>query len=291
MTAVHRPVLLAEVMELLSPSGEGVYIDATAGLGGHSREILNRISGNGRVLGIDRDVDALRKAEVTMQDERFIARQGSFSAIRSIAESAGIRSADGILLDLGVSMMQLKEMERGFSFLSDARLDMRMDRSQPFSAWDVVNGYSEKELVRILREYGEEFRANRIVRAIVYERSRETIDTCSALAEVIERAVGRHGKTHPATRTFQAIRIEVNRELEELRKCLAESIGLLNPSGRLCVITYHSLEDRMVKHYFKGLAKEGVIRTLSKKPLIPGPAELRENPSSRSAKLRGAEKL
>lgn len=291
MTVVHRPVLLGEVIEVLSPVENGTYIDATTGLGGHAAEILKRIGREGRIIGIDRDRAALGKAAERMGDSRFIATQGSFSQLEALAHASGVTHVDGILFDLGVSMMQLKDMGRGFSFHSDQRLDMRMDSGQPFSAWDVVNGYGEEDLVRILREYGEEFRAARIVRAIVRERKKATIDTASALAAIVEGAIGRRGRTHPATRTFQAIRIEVNRELEELRAGLAASLNLLKQGGRLCVISYHSLEDRIVKNYIRERAREGIVRILLKKPAVPGPAERRENPSSRSAKLRGAEKL
>jgi 16S rRNA (cytosine1402-N4)-methyltransferase len=188
-------------------------------------------------------------------------------------------------------MMQLKDPGRGFSFHSQERLDMRMDSSQELSAWDVVNGYPERELLRILREYGEEYRAVRIVRSIIQERNKKSIDTCAELAEIIYRSIGRHGKLNPATKTFQALRIEVNRELDELTKGLDASLRVLRKGGRLCVISYHSLEDRVVKHFIKENAKTDRLKQLMKKPLVPGIEEIRANPSSRSAKLRGAEKL
>lgn len=280
-----------EVLEVLAPVAGGTYVDATVGLGGHSEMFLEKIGQGGRVVGIDRDDNALAMTAERLQDTRLILKKGSFSDMESILHSQGLDDADGVLLDLGVSMMQLKDLQRGFSFNSNERLDMRMDISQELSAWDVVNGYSERELVRILKEYGEEYRAVKIVRAIVHDRHKKNIDTCAELAEVILKAIGRHGKTHPATKTFQALRIEVNRELDELKKGLEASLRILKKGGRLCVISYHSLEDRLVKHFINENAKAAIVKKLLKKPLVPGIDEIRANPSSRSAKLRGAEKL
>ncbi len=291
MTIVHLPVLLREVIEMLSPHEGGIYIDATVGLGGHSEEILKMVGPTGSVIGIDRDEEALELAARRLNDKRMILKKGQFSEIEDLARAEGFTQVDGVLFDLGVSMRQLKEMERGFSFHSAGRLDMRMDKSNPFSAWDVVNTYPEKELVRILKEYGEERRALRIARAIIARRSQKSIDTGSELAGIIFRAVGKHGRVHPATRTFQAIRIEVNSELDELNKGLASSLRLLKDGGRMCAISYHSLEDRIVKNFVRDNAKEGRVRALVKKPVSPGLQEIRENPSSRSAKLRGAEKI
>jgi len=279
------------VIEVLAPVEGGIYVDATVGLGGHSEMILEKIGQSGRVVGIDRDENALARAAERLRDSRLILKKGSFSDMETILHSEGIAGADGVLLDLGVSMMQLKDLDRGFSFLSNERLDMRMDRSQERSAWDVVNGYPEKELVRILREYGEEYRAMKIVRSIIQYRNKKRIDTCAELAEIIFRAIGRTGKVHPATKTFQALRIEVNRELDELKKGLDASVRILKKGGRFCVISYHSLEDRVVKHFIRDNAKAEIVNPLQKKPLTPGIAEIRANPSSRSAKLRGAEKL
>jgi len=291
MTAVHLPVLIREVVEMLSLHEGGIYVDATVGLGGHSEEMIKLIGQDGRIVGIDRDDEALRRTAARLDDKRLILKKGGFSDMAALLHSEHIEEVDGILLDLGVSMMQLKDMNRGFSFVSDERLDMRMDQSQDFSAWDVVNGYSERELTRILKEYGEEYRAARISRAIVGNRSKKSIDTCKELEEIVFRAVGRHGRMHPATKTFQAVRIEVNRELAELAQALQASLGILKKGGRLAVISYHSLEDRIVKHFVRDNAKAGLLRPLTKKPLSPSIAELRGNPSSRSAKLRGVEKL
>jgi 16S rRNA (cytosine1402-N4)-methyltransferase len=290
MTTPHLPVLLREVIETLSPVEGGTYIDATVGLGGHSEEILKLIGNDGRLIGIDRDEEALKRAGDRLKDSRAILKRGRFSEMEELAYSEGITEVDGVLLDLGVSMMQFKEPGRGFSFRSAERLDMRMDISQDLTAWDVVNSYKEKDLIRILKEYGEEFRAPRIARAIVNHRNRKEIDTGAELADIVYSVYGGRGKTHPATKTFQALRIEVNREIEELRKALESSLKVLKKGGRLCVISYHSLEDRVVKNFMKDLAKEGLLKTLTKKPIVPGLRETRENPSSRSAKLRGAEK-
>ncbi|MEW6108670.1 MAG: 16S rRNA (cytosine(1402)-N(4))-methyltransferase RsmH [Nitrospirota bacterium] len=291
MTIIHLPVLVREVNEALVPVRGGIYVDATVGLGGHAEEILKMIGDDGKIIGIDRDEEALEKARERLSDSRLILEKGRFSEMESLLSSHGIHEADGILFDLGVSMLQLKDSERGFSFSSDERLDMRMDRSRAFSARDIVNRYPEKELVRVLKSYGEEPRAAKIARSIVYYRDRKSIDTCSELAGIVSRAAGRKGRVHPATKTFQALRIEVNGELEELGQGLDSSLRILKKGGRLCVISYHSLEDRMVKNFIRDNAKKGLLRPLLKKPLSPGIEELRLNPSSRSAKLRGAERL
>ena len=291
MDIEHLPVMGREMLEIISPFEGGVYLDATVGLGGHSEMLLSKIGQGGKIVGIDRDDNALARTAERLHDSRLILQKGSFSDMESILHSQGIDVADGVLLDLGVSMMQLKDPGRGFSFNSNERLDMRMDSSQELSAWDVVNGYSERELVRILKEYGEEFRAVKIVRSIVHDRNKKRIDTCKELAEIISKAVGRTGKVHPATKTFQALRIEVNKELDELKNGLDASLRVLKRGGRLCVISYHSLEDRVVKHFIKERAHTDIVKQLLKKPLVPAIDEIRANPSSRSAKLRGAEKL
>ena len=291
MNIEHLPVMGREMLEIISPVEGGIYVDATVGLGGHSEMLLGKIGQTGKVVGIDRDDNALARTAERLVDSRLILKKGSFSDMETILHSQGIDVADGVLLDLGVSMMQLKDLDRGFSFNSKERLDMRMDSSQELSAWDVVNGYSERELVRILKEYGEEYRAVKIVRSIIHDRNKKSIDTCTELAEIISRAIGRTGKVHPATKTFQALRIEVNKELDELKKGLDASLRILRIGGRLCVISYHSLEDRVVKHFIKERAKADIVKQLLKKPLAPAIDEIRANPSSRSAKLRGAEKL
>jgi len=291
MDIEHLPVMGREMIEIISPVEGGIYVDATVGLGGHSEMILGKVGQGGKVVGIDRDDNALARTAERLHDSRLILEKGSFSDMESILHSQGIDDVDGVLLDLGVSMMQLKDPVRGFSFNSNERLDMRMDSFQELSAWDVVNEYSERELVRILKEYGEEYRAVKIVRSIIHDRNNNSIDTCAELAEIINRAIGRTGKVHPATKTFQALRIEVNKELDELKKGLEASLRILRIGGRLCVISYHSLEDRVVKHFIKERAQADIVKQLLKKPLVPAIDEIRANPSSRSAKLRGAEKL
>jgi 16S rRNA (cytosine1402-N4)-methyltransferase len=288
---LHPPVLLTEAMEVLNPRPGGIYVDATIGSGGHSMGILKFIGSEGRLIGIDRDAEALKVAQERLTDRRVMLKKGNFSTMESLLREDEISQVDGILFDIGVSLLQLKEPRRGFSFTSDERLDMRMDRNQKLTAWDVVNRYPEKELERISREFGEEHLSKRISKAIVTLRSKKTIDTCAELSEIIQRIYIKRGKTHPATRTFQALRIEVNRELEELRAGLDSSLRLLRKGGRLCVISYHSLEDRMVKHFMILNSKRGFLRLITKKPITPSPGELGANPSSRSAKLRGAERI
>ena len=287
----HLPVMRKEVIEVLDPRRNGVYVDATVGPGGHSEEILKHIGPGGLLIGIDRDDEALKIAEERFSDRRVVLKRGSFSDMESMVYAQGISSIDGVLLDLGMSMLQLKSPGKGFSFTSDDRLDMRMDRRQKLSAWDVVNRYSGKELEKILREFGEERLSKRIARAITTRRQKKPIDTCSELSAIVEGVYGGRGRSHPATRTFQALRIEVNRELDQLRSGLEAASRLLKRSGRLCVISYHSLEDRIVKRFLAEKSREGVFSVITKKPLIASDDEMRSNPSSRSAKLRGAEKI
>ena len=289
--AAHVPVMLNEVIDMLEIRGDGVYVDATVGLGGHSSAILDRLGSRGVLIGIDRDEEALAYAANKLGTDKVYLRQGRFSEIGEVLQDLRIERADGVLFDLGVSMLQLKEHERGFSFMSDARLDMRMDSSQKLSAWNVVNRYLEKDLQRVLQEFGEEPLFRKIAKRIVISRKSGPIDTCAELADIVLQAYGGRGKTHPATRTFQAIRIEVNRELDELRSGLTAALGVLKSGGRLCVISYHSLEDRIVKNLFRDWGKEGLIRVLTKKPMAPGREEVLRNSASRSAKLRAGEKL
>jgi len=269
----------------------GVYVDATIGLGGHSENILRLIGPDGKLIGIDRDDEALKVSENRLSDRRVALKRGNFSDMEGLLYPDGISEIDGILFDLGVSMLQLKNPERGFSFVSDKRLDMRMDKRLKVSAWEVVNRYNEKELGKILRELGEEWLSRKIAKAIVSLRSKKPIDTCSELSKIVEGVYGGRGRTHPATKTFQALRIEVNRELEQLSAGLDVSLRLLKKGGRLCVISYHSLEDRIVKNFMANNSKEGLLRIITKKPKTPCPEEIMLNPSSRSAKLRAAERI
>jgi 16S rRNA (cytosine1402-N4)-methyltransferase len=289
--AVHMPVLLNEVVDMLAVTGNGIYLDATVGLGGHSSVILDRLGSEGMLIGTDRDEEALASAAKRLGNGRVHLRKKRFSEIGDIVSDLKIDSLDGVLFDLGVSMFQLKDYNRGFSFMSEARLDMRMDPSEKLSAWEVVNRYSEKELQRILKEFGEEPLFRKIARKIVMSRQSAPIHTCSELAELVFQAYGGRGKTHPATKTFQALRIEVNKELEELRNGLSAAVGMLKVGGRICVIAYHSLEDRIVKNTFRDLSRERVLRILTKKPIAPVREEVLKNPAARSAKLRGVEKI
>lgn len=288
---IHVPVLLNEVIEMLGIREDGVYVDATVGLGGHSSSILERLGIRGVLVGIDRDEEALKFAANKIGHDNVYLRKSCFSEIRNVLQDLKIESADAVLFDLGVSMLQLKEHDRGFSFMSDARLDMRMDPSQKLSGWDVVNRYSEKELQRVIREFGEEPLFRKIAQRIVISRHSGTVETCADLADIVLKAYGGRGKMHPATKTFQAIRIEVNKELDELTSGLTAALGVLKVGGRLCVISYHSLEDRIVKNLMRDWGKNGLINVLTKKPIAPSRDEVMRNPASRSAKLRGGEKL
>ncbi len=292
----HKPVLYEEVLTALSPRSGGKYIDATVGAAGHAAGILERSSPSGCLLGIDLDVDALQLAREALAKygSRAILVQGSFAFLGDIARSYGFFPADGVLLDLGLSTMQLTAPERGFSFQLEGPLDMRFDQSANLTAGDLVNTLAEAELADLLYHYGEERRSRRIARAIVKARPlRTTIE----LAEVVARAVGRRGRINPATRTFMALRVVVNRELEALAEGLKQAVQTLAPGGRIVVISFHSLEDRMVKQYFReqasaGAAGSGPTLSLPKrKPIRPSGEERERNPASRSAKLRVGEKV
>jgi 16S rRNA (cytosine1402-N4)-methyltransferase len=287
----HIPVLLSEVAQMMAVREDGVYVDATVGLGGHSSAILEKLGSKGMLIGIDRDDEALLFAAKRLGNERVHLQKGRFSELRDIVSDMNMNQVDGVFFDLGVSMFQLKDHDRGFSFMSEARLDMRMDPSERLSAWEVVNRYSEKELQRVLKEFGEEPLFRKIAKRIVISRQSAPINTCSELAELVLQAYGGRGKTHPATRTFQALRIEVNKELEELRNGLSAAVGVLKVGGRICVIAYHSLEDRIVKNTFKDMSRDRVVRILTKKPIAPAREEVLRNPAARSAKLRGIEKI
>ena len=306
----HTPVLFSETIDNLKVRPDGIYVDGTLGGGGHSAGICARLGSGGMLIGIDRDDDALEAAEKRLR--AYACRKelvhSNYTEVRRVLSDLGIEKIDGAVLDLGVSSFQLDEEERGFSYMHSAPLDMRMDRTASCSAYDVVNGYSREELTRIIREYGEEKWASRIAGFIDRERNKKPIETTGELVEIIKEAVpasARRRGHHPAKKTFQAIRIEVNNELGGLESAVDEFIDVLAPGGRLCIITFHSLEDRIVKQKFQkaenpctcppGLpcvcGKKPVIRRISKKPVVSSPAELAANPRSRSAKLRIAEKL
>ncbi len=305
----HFPVMLDETVSALDIKPDGIYVDCTLGGAGHTKEILSRLSQNGRVIGIDRDASALENAKNTVKDERLITVHDNFCNIAYILSSLGYEAVDGIIADLGVSSHQLDTASRGFSYMQDAPLDMRMDTSAALTAYDVVNNYSERELARILDIYGEERFASRIASRILAVREAEPIKTTLGLASVIESAIPakfRHEGGHPAKRSFQAIRIEVNGELECIPKLIDEGIPKLRSGGRMAVITFHSLEDRLVKNAFRTLenpctcpkdipvcvcGKKPVVRVITRKPILPGARELEINTRSHSAKLRVCEKL
>jgi 16S rRNA (cytosine1402-N4)-methyltransferase len=284
--AGHIPVLLAETLELLAVRAGGLYVDGTVGLGGHAAAVLRASGPDGRLLGLDRDGETLERARARLAEfeGRVRLEQDDY---RGIPERLAGERADGILLDLGVSSVQLDEAERGFSFQAEGPLDMRMDRSAGTTAADLVNRMRERELADLLYEYGEEPASRRIARAIVFARERRPIETTTELADIVRRAAPRRrpGGLHPATRTFQALRIRVNRELEGLGEALERSADCLKPGGRLAVIAFHSLEDRAAKEAFRALAARG-FQVLTRKPVRPGEAEVRANPRARSARLR-----
>lgn len=295
----HRPVLLPEVLEYLNCQPGRVYVDGTVGSGGHARAILERSSPTGRLFGLDWDGQAIRRAQENLAvfGKRVELQKGNFKDLKTVLESFSPVGVDGILLDLGVSTEQLEDRERGFSFRWEAPLDMRMSRDTKVTARDLLQKLSVPEMSDIFRQYGEERWANRIVRAIARQRQIKPLRTTRELVELIEKsAPGRRGRIHPATRIFQALRIAVNDELDNLKAFLGQSTDLLLPGGRLCIISFHSLEDRIVKEHFRQWAKgqngeSPHLRILTPKPVVPSSGEVFANPRARSAKLRAAEKI
>ena len=304
----HIPVLLKECIEGLNIKENGIYVDGTLGGAGHSKEIVKRLSDEGKLIGIDRDKQALKAAKENLSDfSNIIYIHGNHDDIKSILEEIQISKVDGILLDLGVSSFQLDEETRGFSYMKEAMLDMRMDQSAKLSAREIVNTYSEDQLSRILWEYGEEKFSKKIAHAICEERKKKEIETTLELVELIKKVIpGKFQKDgHPAKRTFQAIRIEVNNELEPLYQTVQDCIDVVKPGGRVCIITFHSLEDKTVKKAFIdaqgkcicppdlpycvcGFESKG--RMITKKPILPSKEEQEINPRAKSAKLRIFEK-
>ena len=295
MTAGHVPVLTEEMLRHLQPERGGVFVDCTVGLGGHARALLE--SGASRVIGLDRDEDALALARATLSAwaDRVDLVHADYRTIEDVLDQRGIQLVDGALADLGVSSMQFEAPGRGFSFQRDESLDMRMDRSAGETAARLIAGSTEQELADTIYAYGEERFSRRIARAIVGARREAPIDTTGRLASIVRRAIPVRGysRIDPATRTFQALRIWVNRELEGLDRFLETTARRLRTGARLVVITFHSLEDRIVKHTLRALAhsQEAMLKVLTKKPVVPGDDEVRLNPRARSAKLRAAEKL
>ena len=309
MEYTHKPVLLDECIEGLNIRPDGVYVDGTLGRAGHSREIAKRLT-TGRLICIDRDMAAIEAAQTRLADwmDKVTLIHSNFSEVGQVLEEAGVSGVDGMLFDLGVSSPQLDDASRGFSYMQDAPLDMRMDVSAPLTAREVVNSWSFEELRRILQDYGEERYASKIARTICQVRESSPIETTLQLVDVIKAAMppaALREKQHPAKRSFQAIRIAVNGELDALPPMLSSAVAALNPGGRLAVITFHSLEDRIVKQTMKELAtgctcppnfpvcvcgNKPKIKLVSRKPIVSGAEELAENPRARSAKLRVAEK-
>lgn len=307
----HTPVLLNEALEYLEPKQGGVYIDGTLGGAGHSVEIAKRIIPKGVLIGIDQDSNAIKASEKRLDayKENVIIVHDNFRNIKTIAEGFGYKEVDGVLLDIGVSSYQLDEEERGFSYMHDGPLDMRMDRDRDYNASDIVNNASESELTRIFRDYGEEKWASRIAGFITEERKSGRIDTTFKLIDIVKKAIpaaARREGGHPAKRTFQALRIAVNDELDALKQTVESAAEILKPGGRLVVITFHSLEDRIVKTFFKNMekpcicppqlpicvcGKEPLLKVITKKPVTAGEEELLTNPRSKSAKLRAAERV
>lgn len=301
----HISVLLNECIESLNIKPDGIYVDGTLGGAGHSYEICKRLT-TGRLIGIDQDMNAINAATERLKEfkDKVTLVHSNFSNVKQVFEDLGIEKADGFLLDIGVSSHQLDEAERGFSYMQDAPLDMRMDTSRSLSAYEVVNEYSEKDLNDIIFEYGEERWAKRIAEFIVAERKIKPIETTFELVDVIKKAVpkgARKDGPHPAKRTFQAIRIEVNGELDVLKTAINDMTDLLNPEGRLAIITFHSLEDRIVKNEFRKqenpctcprefpvcvCGKKSKGRVVTRKPILPSDEELSANHRARSAKLR-----
>ncbi len=306
MVFKHTSVLLEETVDGLNIKPDGIYVDGTLGGGGHAYEVCSRLGSKGRFIGIDQDEAAIEAAGARLSDfgERVTIVRSNYCDMKLRLQELGIDKVDGIVLDLGVSSYQLDTAERGFSYRVDAPLDMRMDRRQEMTAKDIVNDYSEMDLFRIIRDYGEDKFAKNIAKHIVMEREKGPIETTGQLIEIIKRAIPmKFQKTagHPAKRTFQAIRIELNRELEVLKNTLDDMIDLLNKDGRICIITFHSLEDRIVKSIFKKnedpctcpshfpvcvCGNESKGKVVTRKPILPSEEELEANSRSKSAKLR-----
>ena len=302
----HQSVLLSECMESLNIRPDGIYVDGTLGGGGHSYEICRRLSDKGRLIGIDQDEAAIEAARARLGEfkDKVTIIRSNYCNMKAELTKLHITAVDGILLDLGVSSYQLDNAERGFTYREDAPLDMRMDQRQEMTARDIVNGYSESDLYRIIRDYGEDKFAKNIAKHIVREREIHPIETTLQLAEIIRGAIPakiRAEGGHPAKRTFQAIRIELNHELDVLQDALEDMVDLLNPGGRLCIITFHSLEDRIVKNFFRKMenpctcppdfpvcvcGKKPKGKVITRKPILPGEEELEINSRSKSAKLR-----
>ena len=290
---MHTPVLLNEILKYLNPRPNQNFVDATVGDGGHARAILENIAPNGKLIAVDRDVDSVVRAKSNLKEfeNRVLFVNDSFGNILKIVEEGGFNRIKGILFDFGMSTNQLENSGRGFSFQRDEVLDMRYDIKTQVTAEDVLNNYSEAELVRIFKEFGEEPKALKTAAAIIKARGEKRIKTTGELVRIIEKIIKRRGKIHPATKIFQALRIEVNQELMEIERALVDVPKVLPNGGRAAFISFHSLEDRLIKNWAKDLSRKNVIKILNKKPLTASAEELKINPKSRSAKLRVIEKI
>ncbi|WP_300278230.1 16S rRNA (cytosine(1402)-N(4))-methyltransferase RsmH [Peptacetobacter sp.] len=306
----HVSVLLNECIDNLNIKPDGVYVDCTMGGAGHSKEIVKKLSKDGLFIGFDQDKNAIATAKERLAEysDRVKFVHSNFENIKEELEKIGVYKIDGVLADLGVSSHQLDEADRGFSYMQDAPLDMRMDIRKDFSAYNVVNEYTEDELAEIIKKYGEDNWAKRIAKFIVEAREENPIKTTGELVDIIKKAIPKKARIdgpHPAKRTFQAIRIEVNNELGVITKMIKDACSIMNTGGRICIITFHSLEDRIVKNEFKYLSldcicppeipfcqcdKVSEVKVITRKPILPSKEEIEENPRSRSAKLRVAEK-
>lgn len=291
---LHKSVMLGEVIEYLRPKPGDVILDCTIGDGGHSRAICDRIKPTGRLIGIDQDNQAIERANNNLKEFKRLYNliNDNFQNLDSILDDLKIGKVNGMVFDLGLALFQIETPQRGFSFQYNGPLDMRMDRKSRLRAYELVNLLSQNEIAGILKNYGQERWSNAIARHIVRARKESFITTTTQLADIIIRAVPfrqRYRRLNPATRTFQALRIVVNRELEALEKALDKAVSYLSPEARICVISFHSLEDRIVKNQFRKYFNQGIVRIVTKKPVVPSPAEIIQNPRSRSAKLRVAE--
>ncbi|MCX6813830.1 MAG: 16S rRNA (cytosine(1402)-N(4))-methyltransferase RsmH [Candidatus Azambacteria bacterium] len=290
---MHTPVLLNEVLEYLNSKPNQNFIDATVGDGGHAKAILEKTAPNGKLIAIDRDLDSVIRAKSNLRrfGNRVLFINDSFGNILKIVKNSGLDQIKGILFDFGMSTSQLENSGKGFSFQKDEVLDMRYDAKIPITAENILNDYSETELFRIFKKLGEEPKSKIIIKAIVNAREKKRIKTTKELVGIIEKVLRRRGKLHPATLVFQALRIEVNQELVEIEKALADLPKVLSSNGRIAFISFHSLEDRLIKNWVKDLSKKNIIKILNKKPLTASAEELKANPKSRSAKLRVIEKI
>lgn len=287
----HIPIMAEQIADFLLRNLDGVYIDGTLGLGGHTRYFLTRLSANARILGLDKDEKALRMAQERTADNRLLAFHASYTQAPDILRQNGLVGVDGLLLDLGLSSYQLDDPSRGFSIMHNGPLDMRFDTTASLSAADIVNSWPLDKLEQILRDFGEEHQAGKIALAILRARKEAPIQTTQDLKKIVENVVPRYGKTHPATQTFQALRIACNGELDAVTTALNQLPQVLLPGARAAILTFHSLEDRLVKNHFKQLATMGTWKIITKHALAPDYEQIRQNHRARSAKLRVIERI